>query len=516
MSAVRRFWQVTRWARAARFWALLLLAALAWLGIGVSEAHAQDQHATRQEAYTHCMAVGNEYKAVLVGIGYESPAVWCEHAQPANIYRSCVDADGGSVCTSWGTPQYHEWTTQCPPGSGEWNEELKRCFDPDECLQRNGAENGFPAIDSVRPFAQKCLDGCQFKPEGPHSCTSLSNGDTWCSGVFQFSGNTCSAPPPDPNEPPEPPPGDDGCSTLESGLTMCKDPNGNECVSAENGAKICWGTGETGSKSSGAEQATRGPGTDEPSGEPPTPPESFDPGKKKGPETATTTTTNSNGSTTTTTTTTVINGTTNGTTPPGVSVPPPPGSPGGGSGDDDEDENGASGGGSCEEPPVVTGDQALGMIATQAWQTRCAVEKASKADNVTGDVGDCTSPFSVEGTSANAQQLRAMRESICGPQGQATADMQAMKSEADALDGEIATMEGEFSSIFDDGEGGGEVPQINPDWISFGNGGCPALSITIPNVGTWEPPPAFCMTIAALAVLFQLIAALWGLQIIAE
>jgi hypothetical protein len=53
------------------------------------------------------------------------------------------------------------------------------------------------------------------------------------------------------------------------------------------------------------------------------------------------------------------------------------------------------------------------MVATQAWATRCAVEAGNTA-TVTGDVGDCSAAFTVEGTTANAEKLRAMRVQICG------------------------------------------------------------------------------------------------------
>ena len=78
----------------------------------------------------------------------------------------------------------------------------------------------------------------------------------------------------------------------------------------------------------------------------------------------------------------------------------------GGGDKDDGDKTGASGGGDCNNPPSVTGSPALGMVATQAWQTRCQTEKVSKGvdalgksvDKVvgvvtgTGDPGDITTP----------------------------------------------------------------------------------------------------------------------------
>lgn len=61
-----------------------------------------------------------------------------------------------------------------------------------------------------------------------------------------------------------------------------------------------------------------------------------------------------------------------------------------------KDNTGASGGGDCNNPPFVSGSAALGMVATQAWQTRCAVDgmtaKLDKSLNGTGDAGDITTP----------------------------------------------------------------------------------------------------------------------------
>src|SRR5690606_38603385 len=41
MGLVRNFWKLTRWARALRFWLLLLLGFAAWAGFGQGQAHAQ-------------------------------------------------------------------------------------------------------------------------------------------------------------------------------------------------------------------------------------------------------------------------------------------------------------------------------------------------------------------------------------------------------------------------------------------------------------------------------------------
>lgn len=520
MSRAATFWKVTRWARATRFWVLLALAALGALGFGEARA---DVHPTRGEAHTHCMTMANTYTNAVNG----NPAFANNPDIP--LTSECVVASN-RYREQWRTAQgttggwfrsgdvNHGWVADCPPNSGEWNDDLKRCFDPDECLQRNGAANGMPAIETARPFSERCVAGCQLKMEGPGSCTSIVGqaGSKMCSGVFQYSGNACSAEPPgDPNEPPPPPESDETCTPVASGggLQVCKGKNGQECVSTKSGASICWGTHETGEKSIGNEQQARGPGNQEPTPTPPTPPETFDPAQKTPPVTTTTTTTNPNGSTTTTTTTTVSNGTTNGTTPPGTPAPIGGGGGGGGRGDDDEGDDGtASGGGDCDTPPVTTGDAVTGMVATQAWATRCAVE-AGNAAKVTGDVGDCSAPFTVEGENANAEQLRALRASICGPEETARHDVESMKSAADDHDAAIAVAEAEFGeSVLIES---GDLPAISTTRYG-GGGGCPVISIAMPWGATWSPPAAFCDVVAALRLLFLAIATIWAIRIIGE
>lgn len=400
------------------------------------------------------------------------------------------------------------------PGGTEWVEDLGRCFDPEECTARNGAENGFPAINRVHTFQSACLDGCRYSMQsGGGSCTSwpANPGSQLCTGVFQFSGETCTVPPEgDGGDEPQPDPGEGECKTHPtSGLTSCVQPNGEQCVSTNSGASICWATGETGQKSSGSDAQTRGPGTAEPTPTPPTPPETFDPGQKKGPETSTTTTYNPNGTTTTTTTTIVNNTTTHGTTPPGT---PGKGPGGGGSPEGEGDENTASGGQDCDTPPVVKGDAALGMIATQTWATRCAVEKIDSAATVTGDVGDCKSPFTVEGDNANVHQLRALRAKLCGDEERIEDDVVSMVDGASAFDAAIADLDIDPSEAFGDGEEGGGIGSIVT--TRFGGGGaCPAITATVAG-RTWTTPPEFCSALAALRLLFIAISTIWALRIL--
>ncbi len=187
-----------------------------------------------------------------------------------------------------------------------------------------------------------------------------------------------------------------------TGQTICTRPDGSVCATASNGKKLCWQPGETGTKTTGDTLADRQAGTQH------TPPSLQIPSgdtltKVGGPDTVQTTVKNPDGSSSTVTTNVTSYKTDNGTDAGGSDQ----------SEGKDKDGKSASGGGDCKTPPVVSGDQALAMVATQAWATRCAVE-AGNATKVTGDIGDCKSAFSVEGDNAQAHQLRAMRAERCG------------------------------------------------------------------------------------------------------
>lgn len=520
MKGVRMFWQVTRWARAARFWLFLLLAVGAWAGFGGAKAHAQDYSGCFDASVTGnalCANRGDAYQAVRqiadqlnqapdthpsVCIG---PIAWSS----GRYYYQCTYRAGTtkSVSRHWPVGQ------DCPLPK-VWREDLGRCFDPDECQGRNGAQNGMPLDPVVKTFRERCVSGCELKMQaGTGGCTVLGgpgSGAMNCNGVFQYTGEQCSVPPGEnPTPDPEEPKGE-LCSSRDGGqIKVCKKADGRECYEATGGAMICWGVGETGQRSEGDTAQTRGPGTEAPTPTPPTPPETFDPTKTKGPETTTTTTTNPDGSTRTITTTVINNTTTNGTNAPGTPGSTPPQS--GGDNDGDEDEGSATGGGDCDSPPIVTGDAVLGMVATQAWATRCAVEAGNTAA-VTGDVGDCKSPFSVQGDNANAEQLKALRAKICNDEARIEGDVEGMQSMAIAADGEIAEMESEFGeSAFGEGSGLGSISLGR----FGGGGGCPTISVSIPMIGkTWTPPPEFCSAIAALRLLFLAVATIWALRIL--
>lgn len=325
-------------------------------------------------------------------------------------------------------------------------------------------------------------------------------------GVMEYTGYSCGASPTDPEAPLEDQkkiPNQE-CVPIGTGEgNACLKPDGQHCLSAARTDKqFCWTPGEVGQKTEADMMQKRDPG------ETPIPPNlqlpSGDTLQQKGQPTTTTTVTNNSTITTTTTNYTTTSGTNAGTSNQGQP------SDGSGSPDGEKDGKGsASGGGDCETPPVITGDPVVGMVANQAWATRCAVE-AGNAAKVTGDVGDCKSPFTVEGTNANAVKFRAMRAQICGDKADNEGDANALNADSDA-------MESEFDSVFgdDDGSGGGG---LNANWFTAGGGSCPDLSFTLPasaGGASWQAPPEFCQTLAWLSLLFQSIAMVWGIRIIA-
>lgn len=451
------------------------------------------------------------------------------------FHITVMDANAGLPC-SWPNNRHYSrtYTSACPVGA-PWDDAQRRCFDPGECDDRNN-EPGFKDVgEVVRAFKQRCISGCMFRavPGEPNICTGvLGAADYRCTGRYEWGGACATPPPANPNDPPETPddhrdPPPESCMAAPGGQSFCIRDDGQHCYSVtRTGGKFCYAPGETGEKGSGDSLQTRGPGTQPLPPKNPTSPtgDTIQPDGSP-PVTTTTTRTDRNGNTTTIVTTTRNHRTEQGTDakPGEKDQAVGEAKKGGGSkGDDDEDQKGsADGGQDCESKPIVKGDAILGMIADQAWYTRCAVE-AGNAAKVTGDVADCKSPFSVEGENANAVQLRAMRKQICGEEEAREAEQTALEGVKDGEEAELQGLmqmldEAEERGIWGEGPpGGGEGNGINPNWLSFGGGACPQLSFEIRGVGTWTAPPAFCNAIAALAALFQLAAALWALRIISE
>lgn len=389
-------------------------------------------------------------------------------------------------------------TCSCPPGSVYLDGQCKTC------LSLN-SQPGSPALSGVitRPFSERCVAGCKLAMT-PKSgwCTILGGaggGATLCEGLFEYTGDSCSVGPTDPQQPPvidkstEP---SEQCAPAGAGQTMCINKQGQHCYTASTGKKICWSPGETGQKSDGDTMQRREPG---PTSTPPNPPKTKD-GDTYNQNGQPITTTTTNGSTTVTTTTTNYT-TQNGTD--GDNQVPVTGSPTGK--DDGKDPTSATGGGDCNTPPIVSGDAALGMVATQAWATRCAVE-AGNAASVSGDISNCSAPFTVEGSNANAVKLRAMRAQICG-------DNQPGWTKGDA-----PPLEGDSSS--DGVEGHTRFGlRFSSDSLDtsdmLGGGTCPSFSLTFygHTVSTAEFP-AWCQALAILRGLILLFSAYTAVRIL--
>lgn len=398
------------------------------------------------------------------------------------------------------------WSTPGCPGGGEWREDLKRCFDPSECMARNQQE-GF-GVPTTRPWRDHCIAGCKLAFDGNQGvvCSTLPNGSVSCGGSLQWTGDQCDLPPGAEPEEDVPPtrPDKATCTAAGDGQSFCIKPDGQQCYTASSGREVCWRPTETGEKSDRDVMQKRNPGPTE------IPPSNLtlptgDTLEKSG-DSITTETTRTQGNTSSTTTTTTTNYQTQFGTNPGTGDEgaPADGSGGAEGGEGDSDEGSAEGGGDCDTPPIVRGDAILGMVADQTWATRCAVE-AGNAAKVTGDVGDCSQPFTVEGDNANAHKLRAMREQIC---------MEGARGEREGissgLDSEIAAMEGEHESIWGEPSDPGSIVTTR-----YGGGGsCPQISVELPGVGVWEPPASFCSLLAALRLLFITVATVWALRII--
>lgn len=418
-----------------RLLAAVLLAVLGFLSLG--EARAQD--------YTACFSntYGDE--------GSRTPKCATREIAYAQAIRAC-QANSNDTCVihtvweegfgvrarttggNWTTWRF--WDVGCPAGL-EWFESEQKCLQP--CLDRNPStppNYGYWTLSNAG--TSMCKSGCSFsrgdilETRGFQVCGSgqCTSGPSQVRAVWSYNGAKCSS---QPTDPPPPSENDVSCTPATANQTYCIRPNGENCYTASSGRMICWKPSEQGTKTDGPITQTNNVGNEQPN-----PP----PGSQHTSTVQTTTSTTTNTVTTTTNTYTTTSGAPAGSTNEGTSLgtdgkPPATGggSGTGGTGDGSGDENSAAGGGNCDTPPITSGDAILGMVATQTWATRCAVE-AGNAAKVTGDISDCKVPFTVEGTNANAVKLRGIREQICGPGSVANAgdvfDAESVSAVADA------------------------------------------------------------------------------------
>lgn len=320
------------------------------------------------------------------------------HASLGNYVHDEVNAvvRGFIYCHfTWGGPINGAWMQKhyqgevCPAGQ-EWNATAGRCDCPSgqikgsdgscrTCASMNG-DPGFLNVGArVRPFQSMCVAGCTYAVTGPRTCTTVGGSQT-CSGVFEFTGEGCTATPgPEVPEQPEDllPHPTEICKPAGSGQTMCIKPTGEQCASTSAGKQICWKPGETGDKTSGDEIQSRRPGTDtSPPPDKPKPPETLQPPYNT--VTTTTTVTNNNNTTTTVTTTTTSRRTTNGT-----DAGDRDDADGGDGGEGEDEGEGGAASGDCSTPPTCTLGESIGCaMLRQSWMNHCgALNGAASPDN---------------------------------------------------------------------------------------------------------------------------------------
>lgn len=465
---------------------------------------------TREQAYT---AINQRYSEMCSSAGYTCGAKTYNDNNVNNVrlswpYIYYGQGKNTSFGRSYAVPQ-------CPGGL-PWDEATHSCLCPSgqakmngecrECTSLNDDPNSVASLGVVTlPYESKCFGsaptGCLLSRDsalgGSQVVVHYGSNPTRYSGIYRFSGSC----PISAGDPPLPPPDWDkdtkpkeDCVPASDNQTFCLHNDGKHCYTSPSGKKTCWSPGETGQKGTDNELQVRGPGNTTP--QPATPKTANgDTYQPNGSPISTTTTTNN----TTVNTTTQNYGTENGTNADNQGAP---GTEGGGD-DDGKDETSASGGGDCKAPPVVSGDAALNMVANQAWATRCAVEAGNTA-KVTGDVGDCAAPFSVEGDNANAVKLRAMRAQICG-------------------DNQPGWTKGDGPQVPGDG-GDGDDPTTKQGWISadlldtsdlIGGGTCPAFTITIAaKTFTTAELPYWCNALVILRSLILLFGAYTAIRVL--
>ena len=385
-----------------------------------------------------------------------------------------------------------------------------------ECAGRAQGDAGM--INGTLTSSGVCDQGCKVVPnlDNRSDFSIRENGNPNAipirSGTWKPTGDICQA-----DVAPKPENKDEACHTTSSGHTVCKSKD-KTCVSTASGFRTCaTDASNSNGKTEANEARTEAASISAPSTAPNAP--TNRPGESWKPSGGGGSITNNNTGTTNNYNTYNNTGSPNTGKPVGGD-----GSSGGGSGngsgggnggsgnegEGDGDGNSASGGGDCDTPPVVKGDAALGMVAMQTWATRCAVEsnKGSSGGTVTGSVGDCNSPFSVSGDSVEANQLRALRVSLCvGPgwakagEGQGSGDNP--HDGAEGIDGPgKSTWKFDTDVLDKSGFGGGTCPQLGT--IELGRFGAISLDNT-----TW-----WCPLISALRAVMLLLGAFISFRVL--
>lgn len=279
MSMRRIFWEVTRWARAMRFWLLLALAFAAWAGFGGAEARADDTAcldptvpgidgnacSSRPMALVAIIGVRDMH---LNGAACASPPGNIQIVHTANVgqggnygrYTISHDGTGSSVCRIGlsNARRFYHMDQECPSG-GMWNPDTQQCTTT--CANRP------PLVDrATRGAIVFCHDGCSYSTAGATDAFGFSFGDYSAGEEWHATGAQCSGP--DQSEPWSSDVSQETCRTIDgSGFNECVRSDGTHCVTGAKGSRMCWMPGESGERMpiSGEEGANRGPqGTDPP------------------------------------------------------------------------------------------------------------------------------------------------------------------------------------------------------------------------------------------------------------
>lgn len=368
-----------------------------------------------------------------------------------------------------------------PAKGGGWIESGDVPYDCDrKCNTRVDGQAGM--INGTMYSGGVCDNGCKVQPNlDPGTDFSLrENGNPNAisirSGTWRATGDICITD----TTPPKPDKKDEYCHQA-AGYQVCKSPD-KTCISSASGFRTC--ASDTSNKT--GHTATNNPRTEAASiSAPNTPanPPTNRPGENWQSQGQGGGITNNNSTDKSTNNYNFYGnkGTPNGNNPtPGDGSGPGAGGSNGNGEKGEGNGNTASGGGTCTSPPATGGDPILGMIAMQTWATRCAAEK-SNGGKVTGDVGNCDAPFSVEGDTVQANQLRAQRAQLCaGRPGEGQGSGGNPHAGAEDVDGP-----GKWSWKFDadlidtSGFGGGSCPTFGT--LDFGKFG----SVSLDNTTWW-------------------------------
>ncbi|WP_414485938.1 hypothetical protein [Stenotrophomonas maltophilia] len=403
-----------------------------------------------------------------------------------NSARQCVDkgyqADSKS-CEVWLLATNGNFISRIPYDCNQ------------KCNTRADGQAGM--INGTMYSGGVCDNGCKVQPNlDPGTNFSLrENGNPNAipirSGTWRATGDVCI---PD-DTPPKPESKDEYCH--QSGAyQVCKSKD-KTCISTVSGFRTCASdtanqkghTATNNSRTEAASISAPNSGVNPPSNRP------GEDWKPSGPGGSIT---NNNGNTTNNFNGYKNEGTPNGNTPtPGDGSGPGAGDSNGNGEQGEGNGNTATGGGNCASPPATGGDPILGMIAMQTWATRCAAEKAN-GGKVTGDVGNCEAPFSVEGDTVQANQLRAQRAQLCaGRPGEGQGSTGNPHEGAEDADGP-----GKWSWKFDEsvidksGFGGGSCPQLGT--LDFGRFG----TVSLDGQTWWCPLIAAMRTVMLLLGMF--------------